>query len=71
VQVSVKLVVAVSVPVDWLPLVALAPLQASDAVQLVALVELHVSVEEPPPVTEVGLAVSVTVGAGATLTVAV
>jgi len=68
---SVKLVVAVSVPVDWLPLVGFAPLQPPEALQLVALVELHVSVEEPPLVTEAGLAVSVTVGAGPTLTLTV
>ena len=35
------------------------------------MVELHVSVEVPPLVTEVGFADSMTVGAGATLTVAV
>ena len=70
-QVNVKLVVALSAPVDWLPLVALAPLQPPDAVQLVALVELHVSVEDPPLLTVIGFAVNVTVGAGAlTVTVA-
>ena len=57
-----------SAPVDWLPLVAFAPLQPPDAVQLVASVELQVSVEAPPLTTEVGFAVSVTVGAGGVVT---
>jgi len=70
-QVSEKPVVAASGEVDSLPLMALAPLQPPEAVQLVALVELHVSVAEPPPATEAGLAVSVTVGAGATVTLTV
>jgi hypothetical protein len=58
-------------PVLCVPLVALLPLQAPEAVHEVALVELHVSVEEPPPAMEVGFAVNVTVGAGTTVTVAV
>ena len=58
-------------PVLCVPLVALAPLQAPDAVHEVALVELHVSVELPPLAIEVGFAVNVTVGAGTTVTVAV
>ncbi len=70
VQVSVNVVVALSAPVDCEPLVAWAPLQPPEAVQLVALVELHVSVELLPLVTVVGLAVSVTVGTGNTVTVA-
>jgi hypothetical protein len=70
-QVSVKVVVVVSAPVDWLPLVALAPLQPPLAVQLVALVELQVSVAALPLVTLVGDAVSVTVGGGAAATVTV
>jgi hypothetical protein len=41
------------------------------AVQDVALVELHVSVDVPPLAIDVGFAVSVTVGAGTTVTVAV
>jgi hypothetical protein len=49
----------------------LAPLQPPEAVHEVALVELHVSVEAVPLVTELGVAVSVTVGRGATVTVAV
>ena len=63
--------VAVSAPVLCVPLVALAPLQPPEATHEVALVELHVSVEAPPLATEVGFAVNVTVGAGATLTVTV
>jgi hypothetical protein len=37
----------------------------------VALVEVQVSVEDPPLATVIGLAVSVAVGAGLTVTVAV
>ena len=40
------------------------PLQPPEALQLVALVELQVSVEDPPLATFIGFAVSVTVGAG-------
>jgi hypothetical protein len=40
------------------------PVQPPDAVQEVALVELHASVALLPDTTLVGLAVSVTVGAG-------
>jgi hypothetical protein len=47
----------------------LAPLQPFDAVQLVALVVLQVSVEVPPLATDAGLAVRATVGAGTTVTV--
>lgn len=43
---------------------ARAPDHAPLAVQLVALVELHVSVEVAPLVTEVGFAARLTVGAG-------
>jgi len=64
-------VLAVNAAVDSLPLVALVPLQPPEAVQLVALVELQMSVEAPPLLTLVGLAVSVTVGADATVTVTV
>jgi len=52
------------------PLVALVPLQPPEAVQDAAFVELQVSVEEPPLATVVGFAVSVTVGARTTMTVA-
>ena len=56
------------------PLAALLPLQPApmpEAVHEVALVELHVSVELPPLAMDVGFAVNATVGAGATVTVAV
>ena len=61
----------VSAPVLWVPLVAFVPLQLPEAVHEVALVELHVKVEEPPLATDVGFADRVTVGAGTTVTVAV
>ena len=53
------------------PEVAFVPVQLPDAVQLVAFVELQVSVEEPPDAMLIGDAVSVTVGACAIVTVAV
>ena len=69
---NVNVVFAVSAEVVWLPLVALEPLQPPEAVQLVALVVVHVRVDEPPLTTEAGLAVSVTDGAlEATVTVVV
>jgi hypothetical protein len=72
VQVKVNLVVAVSLPVLVLPLADSAPLQPPEAEQAVALVEDQVRVEAAPLATVVGLAESVTVGAGAfTVTVAV
>jgi hypothetical protein len=46
------------------PLTVCVPLQLPDAEQLVALVELHVSVEDWPTVIDVGVAVRVTVGVG-------
>ena len=49
------------------PDVAFMPLQPPLAVQDVALVELHVRVEEPPDVTDGGDAEMVTVGMGFTL----
>jgi hypothetical protein len=61
-------VAAVSAPVLWVPLVANVPVHAPDAVQAVALVELHVNAEAAPLVTAVGFAVNVAVGF--TLTVA-
>ncbi|MCS6946597.1 MAG: hypothetical protein NZM12_03165 [Steroidobacteraceae bacterium] len=63
-QLSVKLVLAVRLPVLALPLVGCAPLQPPDAVQEVAFELLQVSWLAPPEFTEVGLAVSCTVGAG-------
>jgi hypothetical protein len=70
-QVNEYDVAAASGPVLWLPLAALPPFQPPEAVQEVALVEFHVSVEAPPLATEVGFAVNVTVGAGTTVTLAV
>ena len=58
-------------PVLCVPLVALLPLQLPDAAHEVAFVELQVSVDAAPLATDVGFAVSVTVGAGTTVTVAV
>jgi hypothetical protein len=55
-------VVALSAPVDALPLVGFAPLQPPDAVQADAFALLQVSVELPAGATVVGLAASVTLG---------
>ena len=52
-----------SAPVDCEPLTALAPDQSPDAVHAVALVADQLSVELLPLATELGLALSVTVGA--------
>jgi hypothetical protein len=57
-------VVALSAPVDALPLVAFVPLQPPDAVHADAFAVLHVSVEAPAAGTLVGLAARVTVGSG-------
>ena len=62
--------VLLSAPVLLLPLVARAPLQPPEAVQPVALVELQLSVDEPPLGTTLGLADRDAVGTGATVTVA-
>ena len=51
-------------PVDSLPEVPRMPLQAPEAVQEVAFVEVQVSVEVPLTATEVGFAVRSTVGIG-------
>ena len=71
VQINEYEFVAASVPVLCAPLVAFVPPQPPEAVQDVAFVEVHVNVEALPPVMEVGFAVSVTVGMGTTVTVAV
>jgi hypothetical protein len=63
VQLSEYCVVAVSAGVVNVPLVARVPVQPPEAVQLVALVDVQVSVEVWPLCTLVGEAVSVTVGA--------
>ena len=60
--------VLLSAPVLLLPLMARAPLQPPEAVQPVALVELQLSVDEPPFGTNIGLADND--AAGMTLTVA-
>src|SRR5208337_1664526 len=63
--------VLVSAPVDCEPLMGSAPDQAPEAVQAVALVADQFSVALAPLVSEVGLALKVTTGAGAlTVTVA-
>ena len=61
----------VSAPLDCDPVSVSEPDQAPDAVQELALLELQVSVELPPLVTLVGLAVSATVGVAALLTLTV
>ena len=50
---------------DCEPLVALAPDQAPEAVHEVALVAAQVNVDVPPLATVLGLALKLTVGAGA------
>ena len=62
--------VLVSAPVLLLPLIASGPAQPPEAVQLVALVELQVSIDELPLETTLGLADREAVGTGATVTVA-
>ena len=63
---------AVKAPVDCDPLVALEPDQAPEAVQEVALVDDHVSVDALPLAMVLGLALRLTpaVGVEATVTVA-
>ncbi len=60
------MLVEVSARVGSEPLVALLPDQLPDAVQLVAFVVLHESVELPLIATAVGFALRSTVGAGVT-----
>ena len=64
VQDSMKLAVAVRAAVGWLPLVATVPLQAPEAVQEVAFVELQLMVELPPDAMLAGEALRDSVGAG-------
>jgi hypothetical protein len=71
VQVSEYDVVAASAPVPRVPPVASVPLQPPEAAQDVALLELQVSVEEPPLGTTVGYALNVASGITPTTTVAV
>jgi hypothetical protein len=71
VHVNVNLVVAVRLPVLPVPLAALDPLQPPVAAHEVAFVDDQLRVDAPPLATVVGLADSVTVGAGEfTVTVA-
>ena len=56
---------AVSAPVDCEPLRALLPDQAPEAVQAVAWVDDHVSVELPPLAIALGPTLRLTVGSGA------
>ncbi len=58
------MVVALRAPVDDEPLVASLPDHAPEAVHEVALVADQLRVELPPLTTVLGLAVTVTVGAG-------
>jgi hypothetical protein len=55
---------AVNVPVDSEPLTVFAPAHAPDAAQALALVEFQESCAAVPETTLVGVALSVTVGAG-------
>jgi hypothetical protein len=68
VQASMYVALSDSAAVSSVPLVALSPLQPPLAVQEVALLDDHVSVEFPPSVTEVGLAVKASVGTGGAVT---
>ena len=65
------MVLALSAPVDWEPLIALLPDQPPEAVQAVALLETQLKVELPPLATVLGLALMLTVAPGAALTVTV
>jgi hypothetical protein len=68
-HVNVKVDVAVSAPVDCVPVVSLAPVHAPEAVQVVALVDAQVNVDALPDTTAVGFAVNVSVGCGRIVTV--
>jgi hypothetical protein len=57
-------------PVDADPLVALEPVQAPEAEHEVALADDHASVEAAPLAIVLGLALKLTVGVAATVTVA-
>src|SRR5262245_44289412 len=68
-HVSENVLGLVRAPVDSEPLVALAPDQAPEAVQPVALVDDQVSVALAPLAIVCGLTLSTTVGAAATVTI--
>ncbi len=55
---------AVSAPVDREPLTGMAPVQPPEAEQEVAFAAFQVRVEALPLITELGLALKVTMGAG-------
>ena len=61
-QAKEYVVLEVRTPVPLVPLLANAPLQPPEAVHDIALVEVHVSVEDPPLATVGGTAVKVAVG---------
>jgi hypothetical protein len=64
VQVSMYLVVAFSAAVLFEPLIASDPLQPPEAVHAVALVADQLNIDAAPLLSVLGLAVSVTAGAG-------
>jgi hypothetical protein len=68
VQMSTKVLLAVSAPLDWVPLIDLLPDHPPEAVQDVALVDDHVSFDAPPLATVLGLALKLTVALGCALT---
>lgn len=70
-QLSVKAVALLIPAIASVPLMPRVPVQPPEATQLVASVDDQVSVVPPPLVTLLGVAVSVTVGAGETVTLAV
>jgi hypothetical protein len=65
VQLSVYVALAVSAPVDWLPVTAFAPDQPPEAVQEVAFVAVQFNVALLPLVIALGPTLKVTVGAAA------
>jgi hypothetical protein len=68
VQVNTYSVVLGRLPVDQVPFNATAPLQPPEAVQAVALSEVQLKADMPPPATVVGDAERVTVGAAESTT---
>ena len=62
------MVVAVSGPMFFVPLVASGPVQPPFAVQAVAFVELHVKVDVPPLAMTLGFAAIVAIGMTFTVT---
>ncbi|MEJ1963981.1 MAG: hypothetical protein WDO56_21545 [Gammaproteobacteria bacterium] len=68
VQASVKLLLVASAPVDSDPFVAFVPVHAPEAMQLVALVLSHRSIELPLGPIDAGLAERLIVGVGVTTT---